>query len=126
VGKRDRLLDRFLPRPEAVERYELPIRAPAAVVFEAFRAISLENSAVIRLLMRARRWLMGSRSRHAMPRRPLLSMANEIGWGLLAEARGREFIYGAVTRPWEADVTFQALPPAEFACFSHPGFAKIA
>ena len=32
---------------------------------------------------------------------------------------------GAVTRPWEADVTFQAIPPAEFAAFSKPGFVKI-
>ncbi len=32
---------------------------------------------------------------------------------------------GAVTRPWEPDVVFQALPPDEFATFSEPGFVKI-
>jgi hypothetical protein len=32
---------------------------------------------------------------------------------------------GAVTRPWEADVTFQALPPGDFAAFAQPGFVKI-
>jgi hypothetical protein len=31
-----------------------------------------------------------------------------------------------VTRPWEPDVTFHALPPDEFAAFRQPGFVKIA
>ena len=39
---------------------------------------------------------------------------------------GRELVAGAVTRPWEGDVTFQALPADEFAAFSRPGFVKIA
>ena len=33
---------------------------------------------------------------------------------------------GAVTQPWEANVVFQPLPPAEFAAFNEPGFVKIA
>jgi hypothetical protein len=33
---------------------------------------------------------------------------------------------GAVTRPWEANVTFRALPPEQFAAFNEPGYVKIA
>ena len=33
---------------------------------------------------------------------------------------------GAVTKPWEADVTFRALPSDQFAAFSEPGYVKIA
>jgi len=32
---------------------------------------------------------------------------------------------GAVTQPWMANVVFRALPPAEFAAFDEPGYAKI-
>ena len=53
-------------------------------------------------------------------------MTKSIGWGVLAEVPGREVVMGAITRPWEADVTFRALPPAEFAAFAEPGFVKIA
>jgi hypothetical protein len=53
-------------------------------------------------------------------------MTEALGWGVLAQVPGREIVMGAVTRPWEADVTFRALPPAEFAAFAEPGFVKIA
>ena len=32
---------------------------------------------------------------------------------------------GAVTKPWEANVTFHALSPDKFVEFSTPGFVKI-
>ncbi len=38
----------------------------------------------------------------------------------------REIVLGAITRPWEADVTFRGLPPAAFASFWEPGYVKIA
>jgi hypothetical protein len=48
-----------------------------------------------------------------------------LGWGVLAEVPGREVVVGAVTKPWEANVTFRALPPDQFAAFSEPGYVKI-
>jgi len=33
---------------------------------------------------------------------------------------------GAVTKPWEPNVTFRALAPDEFAEFREPGYVKIA
>ena len=49
-----------------------------------------------------------------------------LGWGVLAEVPDREVVVGAVTKPWEANVTFQALPADQFAAFSQPEFVKIA
>ena len=48
-----------------------------------------------------------------------------LGWGVLAEMPGREVIVGAVTKPWEANVSFRALPPDQFAAFDEPGYVKI-
>jgi hypothetical protein len=48
-----------------------------------------------------------------------------LGWGLLGEVPGREIVVGAVTKPWEPNVVFKALPPAAFAGFSEPGHVKI-
>ena len=44
---------------------------------------------------------------------------------MLAEIPGRELIVGAVTRPWEANVTFRAVPPDGFATFREPDYVKI-
>ena len=52
-------------------------------------------------------------------------MTKSIGWGVLAEVPGREVVMGAVTQPWEANVTFRALPPDDFAAFNEPGYVKI-
>jgi hypothetical protein len=35
-------------------------------------------------------------------------------------------VVGAVTKPWEANVTFRSLAPDEFAAFAEPGCVKIA
>ena len=45
---------------------------------------------------------------------------------MLADVPDRELVAGAVTRPWEANVTFRALPPDQFAAFNEPGYVKIA
>ena len=48
-----------------------------------------------------------------------------LGWGVLAVDPDREVVVGAVTKPWEANVTFRALPPDQFAAFNEPGYVKI-
>ena len=52
--------------------------------------------------------------------------AQAMGWVLLAEVPDREVVMGAVTKPWEADVTFRSVPPGQFAAFDEPGYVKIA
>jgi hypothetical protein len=34
-------------------------------------------------------------------------------------------VFGAVTKPWNADVVFESLEPDAFAAFDRPGYAKI-
>jgi hypothetical protein len=49
-----------------------------------------------------------------------------LGWGVLAEAPGREIVMGGVTKPWEANPVFRALPADQFASFAEPDYVKIA
>ena len=58
--------------------------------------------------------------------RGLLKEVQSLGWGVLADVPGREVVVGAVTKPWEANVTFRALPPDQFAAFDEPGYVRIA
>jgi hypothetical protein len=60
------------------------------------------------------------------PATTLFAQVQAYGWGVLAEVPEREVVLGAVTRPWEPNPVFRALPPAEFAAFNEPGFVKIA
>jgi hypothetical protein len=44
---------------------------------------------------------------------------------VLADLPGREVVLGGVTRPWEPNPVFRALPPDEFVAFNEPGYVKI-
>ena len=48
------------------------------------------------------------------------------GWVGLAEERGREIAFGAVAKPWMAEIEWKTVPPFDFAGFAEPGWAKIA
>ncbi len=45
---------------------------------------------------------------------------------MLADIPEREIVVGAVTKPWEANVTFRSLPPDQFVAFAEPDYVKIA
>jgi hypothetical protein len=121
----DGLLDRFLPDPEVREQHEIRVAAPAAVTFRAARELNPQCSPVVRAIFRGRELLLGGR--HGEPAaRGLVDEMLSLGWRMLAEAPGREMVFGAVTQPWKADVRFRGLPPEEFAEFNEPGFVKIA
>lgn len=126
TDEHDPLLDRFMPTYEVVERHQVRIAAPAAVTLAAARDMDLKGSGVARTIIKAREVILGT-TPVARPRPVgLLAEVQSLGWGVLAEAPGREIVVGAVTRPWEANVTFRALPPDRFAAFSEPGYVKIA
>lgn len=124
-GEADPLLDRFMPVYEVAERHHIRVDAPAAVTLDAAREADIEASPVVRAIFRTRELVMGASGTRA--RTPgLLADMRALGWGVLAEVPHREIVVGAVTRPWEADVTFRALPPDRFASFAEPGYVKIA
>ena len=120
------LLDRFLPTYEIRERHETHVAAPVELTNRAARAMDLDRSSVVRAIFRGRELLMRAAPAENQVPKPFLDQVKELGWGVLAEEPGREIVFGAVTRPWEAEVRFHSLPPDEFAAFDEPGFAKIA
>jgi hypothetical protein len=124
--EQDALLDRFMPEYEIVERHHVHVAAPAVVTLASAREMDLLGSGVIRTIIRAREAILGATPDNRPRPRGLLAEMQSLGWGVLADVPGREIVVGAVTRPWEANVIFRALPPDQFAAFSEPGYVKIA
>ncbi len=121
----DPLLDRFIPVYEVSERHAIRVAAPAEITFQAAAASDMSDSAIIRAILRARELFFGTDTGGKPLPRGLLAQSKALGWGVLAEIPGREIVMGAVTKPWEANVVFRAMPPAEFAQFQEPDFVKI-
>lgn len=124
--ERDELLDQFIPEYDVVERHHVRVAAPAPVTLEAAREQDLLQSPFIRAIFKTRETVLGAAPGDPEQPRGLLAAVQSLGWGVLADVPGREIVMGAVTRPWEANVVFRALPPEEFESFSQPGFVKIA
>jgi hypothetical protein len=122
--QRDEWLDRFMPRYDVVERHQIHVAAPAGITMAAARAQDLMQVPLIRAIFKAREMAMGA-TPGEVPAQGLLAATQALGWGVLADVPDREVVMGAFTKPWEADVTFRALPPDEFAAFNEPGFVKI-
>lgn len=121
----DELLDRFMPAFDIVERHAVRIAAPAAVTMDAAREQNLLQLLPVRAIIRAREVVLGATPDDRQQPKGLLAATLALGWGVLAEVPDREIVVGAVTRPWEPNVTFRPLPPDEFAAFGEPGFVKI-
>ena len=122
----DQLLDIFMPEHDVVERHHIHVNAPAALTFAAARDQDLLHIPLVRLIFKAREFALGAEPPDRPQPRGLLAAVRELGWGVLAEQPDREIVMGAVSRPWEANVTFRAIPPADFASFSEAGVVKIA
>ena len=124
-GERDALLDRFMPVYDVVERHSIYVAAPAATVLAAARDQDLMRSPLTRAIFRTRELVLGASPGDRLRPRGLLAEMRSLGWGVLAEQPDREIVVGAVTRPWQANVTFRSLPPDQFAAYNEPGDVKI-
>ena len=120
--EQDPLLDRFI---QAYERHQIRIAAPAGVTLAAAQETDLHASRLVQTIIKAREVVLGATPDDRPRPRGLLAEVQSLGWGVLAEVPGREVVVGAVTKPWEANVTFRALPPDQFAAFSEAGYVKI-
>ena len=122
----DSLLDRFMPEYDIVERHQISIEAPPSVVLDAARHVDLNDSLLIRAIVKLRAVAMGARAME--PERPhgLIAETTAMGWRVLAEAVGSEIVVGAATQPWRADVVFQPLEPESFVRFAEADHVKIA
>jgi hypothetical protein len=122
----DHLLDRFMPSYEVVERHHARVAAPANVTLDVAATMDLFQLPLVRAIFRGRELILGATPDDRPRPRGLLAEVQALGWGVLAEIPGREVVMGAVTKPWEPNVTFRSLPPDEFAAFAEPDYVKIA
>ncbi|MBL9016597.1 MAG: hypothetical protein JNL83_20590 [Myxococcales bacterium] len=120
----DPLLERFMAAHDVVERHHVRIEAPPHVTFAAARDVRLDSSRIVRAIFQARALIL--RTAVDMPKatQGIVEQMTSIGWGVLAETP-TELVFGAVTKPWEANPTFRPLPPEEFAAFAEPDHVKI-
>ena len=119
------LLNQFMPDYDVSMRYEAPVATSATRTFDAISRTNLAKSPLVRALFDVRALLLGALPARDSDDLKLLAQLRHLGWSVLAEVPGREIVFGTVTRPWEANVTFRPLPPDEFASFSEPEFVKI-
>ena len=122
----DQLLDRFMPIYEVVERHHARVGAPAAVTLDVAETMELFQLPLVRAIFKGRELILGAAPDERPRPRGLLAEVQSLGWGVLAESPGREIVVGAVTKPWEPNVTFRSLAPDDFAAFAEPGYVKIA
>jgi hypothetical protein len=120
-----RLIEQFMPLADIAEYHETVVHAPAELVLDVAGDADLQSLPLVRAVFRLRELLLGSMQQAKRTPRGLIAETQALGWGTLAERPGRELVMGAVTRPWEADVTFRTIPAEEFAAFCEPGMVKI-
>jgi hypothetical protein len=121
----DPLLDVFMPGYEVADRHHIRVAAPPEITLSAAAEIELGSCPVVRAIFKGRELILRSKPVETVPPRGLLSEMKALGWGVLAEHPGREIVMGGVTKPWEPNPVFRALPPDEFAAFEEPGYVKI-
>jgi hypothetical protein len=121
----DPLLDQLMPDYEVAERHHVQVAAPPDITFAAAEDADLQQSVVVRGIIKARAWVLGAGPDTVTRPRGLLAEMQSLGWRVLAEEPGREIVVGAVTQPWMANVVFRGLAPDEFKAFHEPGYVKI-
>src|SRR5206468_662693 len=90
AGDADPLLDRFMPVYEVAERHHVQVAAPADVTFAAACDQDLMALTIVRAIFKVRELVLGSAA-DATPRpRGVLALTTALGWGVLADAPGRE------------------------------------
>jgi hypothetical protein len=122
----DTLLDEFMPAYEVAERHQIHVRAPAEITLRSAMEMDLQGSRLVRAIFRTREVVLGATPDTGRRRHALLAEMQSIGWRVLAERPGREIVVGAVTQPWQPNVTFRGLSPDAFKAFHEPDHVKIA
>ncbi len=106
-------------------RHGTVVRAPAALTLETARTLDLRSVSLVRAIFRLRSLILGARGPGTDWSRGFVDELLQMGWGILAEEKGRWFVAGAACQPWLADVVMRSLPPDQFAAYSEPGQVKI-
>ena len=118
-------LDRYIAEPDIRERFETTVRAPAAIVMDVATHFDLQSLRSARAIFRLRELLLRSAPPAPRPPQGLLDEMTKLGWGVLTHEPG-VIVCGAHCQPWQADVTFTAIPADQFAAWQAPVQVKIA
>lgn len=129
------LLDEVLPRFQFTRLETIAVAADAPAVFSAARELDLNSihSPLFDMVVQAR-GLAGRMLHRAPPRLPSLRVGDlfdapaEVGrpWVGLAEAPGRELVFGAVGKVWKPVIEWLPVTREQFTPFDEPRWAKIA
>ena len=120
----DLALDALMPTYDIVERHQIDVLAPALLTLQTARTMDVGAVPLVRAIFRGREILMGSDPAKAEPSEGFMADMRKIGWGVLADT-DRHIVMGGVTKPWQANPTFRAIPPDDFAAFAEPDYFKI-
>jgi hypothetical protein len=121
----DALLDRFLPAYDVVDRHHVHVAAPAALTLGTAADADPFDVPAVRAIFKGREMILRAAEDKRPRPRGLLAEVRSLGWVVLAETPGHELVVGAVTKPWEANVTFRSIPAEHFAAFNEPDYVKI-
>ncbi|WP_354644779.1 hypothetical protein [Kitasatospora camelliae] len=131
------LLDRALPGFGFSRLEYVALAAAPPVAYEAARRLDLLtlDSPLLTVAMWARGLPDRLRGR-PIPTPPSMRVADlfdragnaweDQPWVALGESPGRELVFGAVGKPWQASIEWRRVEPEEFASFDEAGWAKMA
>jgi len=127
------LIDRFLPRFDVSEIHEVVVDAPSEITSDAIRQTDLRDPIIDGLFALRElptRLLQRLRGAPALiPPGPFTfdDMAKlDMGWMLLEEDPGTEFVVGSIGKFWQRDYGLKPVPAQDFISFAEPGYAKLA
>jgi uncharacterized protein YndB with AHSA1/START domain len=120
----DARLDRWMPSYEICERHAIEIAAPPEVTMAVARALRLEDSRIVRAIVRTRERMLRAPHVPSPDAGGFVASMQAMGWGVLTD-EPRFVAMGAVTEPWTPSPVFRPLPPDALAAFSEPGHVKI-
>lgn len=76
----DALLDRFIPIYEVAERHQSRINAPADIAFKAATEMNLQQSPIVRAIIKGREWIMRSHPERQPETGSFIAQMRRIGW----------------------------------------------
>ncbi len=83
------ILDRYIRAPEARDRHETVVRAPADLVLEVAEAFDLQSISVVHGIFWLRAKVLGAAPPPRAWSQGLLAAMRDLGWGVLEQDRAR-------------------------------------
>ncbi len=124
-------MDDFLPAYHFHEVHALRMQASPERIFQAVKAVTAKEIKLLLFLMGVRALpalLLGRARPRGKGDRPILEVATESGFLVLAEEANRELVLGTIGRFWKllGAEPVRIADAQEFLAFHQPGYAKVA